>query len=74
MARAIFLGIIALGGSIMALCVALAPAPKQMSAAEIEQCSRVGEEAGLGIVEAHTYCRHFGGNTMMKAWEGRAHQ
>jgi hypothetical protein len=71
LARAVFLGIIALGASVMGLSVALAPAPKPMSATEIEQCSLVGEAAGVGIVEAHTYCRRFGPDTMTKVWASR---
>ena len=72
LARVVFLGIIALGASVMGLSVALAPSPKQISAAEIEQCSLVGETAGVGIVEAHTYCRRFGPNAMTKVWASRA--
>ena len=71
LARVVFLGIIALGASIMALSVALAPSPRPISTAEIEQCSLVGEAAGVGIVEAHTYCRRFGPDAMTKAWGSR---
>ena len=71
LARLVVLGFIALGATVMALSVALAPLPKPMSAAEIEQCSLVGEAAGVGIVEAHTYCRRFGPDTMTKAWASR---
>jgi len=69
--RVVFFGVVLLGGSLMALSVALAPAPKQLSTAEIEQCSLVGEAAGVGIIEAHTYCARFGSGTMMKVWRGR---
>jgi hypothetical protein len=70
--RLVFLSIILLGGSVMALSVVHAPAPKQLSTAEIEQCSLVGEAAGVGIVEAHTYCQRLGPGTMMKVWGSRA--
>ena len=71
--RVVFLSVIALGASVMALSVALAPAPKPLlSAAEIERCSELGEAAGVGIIDAHTYCQRFGASTMTKVWGSRA--
>jgi len=71
--RVVFLSVIALGALVMALSVTLAPAPKSMlSAAEIERCSELGEAAGVGTIDAHTYCQRFGAGTMMKVWASRA--